>query len=112
MKIDKQGEIDSVVVVVCLPWCMRLCCTVEEQWIRRMTEQQSAPEQLAAGKSQGGAGATYKVRKSYQPGSPASKAARLSKTPPSYCVCCSRCCCLSLRTSRAAKESFLPSVKT
>lgn len=26
-----------------------------------MSEQQSAPEQLAAGKSQGGAGATYKV---------------------------------------------------
>ncbi|XP_032372708.1 beta-crystallin B3 isoform X1 [Etheostoma spectabile] len=35
--------------------------TVEEQWIRRMSELQSAPEQLAAGKSQGGAGATYKV---------------------------------------------------
>ncbi|MED6286164.1 hypothetical protein CHARACLAT_003043 [Characodon lateralis] len=34
---------------------------VEEKWIRRMSEQQSAPEQLAAGKSQGGAGATYKV---------------------------------------------------
>lgn len=34
---------------------------MEEQWIRRMSEQQSAPEQLAAGKSQGGAGATYKV---------------------------------------------------
>ncbi|KAG7491141.1 hypothetical protein JOB18_049645 [Solea senegalensis] len=34
---------------------------VEEQWIRRMSEQQSAPEQQVAGKSQGGAGATYKV---------------------------------------------------
>lgn len=32
------------------------------RWISRMSEQQSAPEQLAAGKSQGGAGATYKVR--------------------------------------------------
>lgn len=31
-----------------------------------MSEQQSAPEQLAAGKSQGGAGATYKVLE--QPG--------------------------------------------
>lgn len=33
----------------------------EEQRIGRMSERQSAPEQLAAGKSQGGAGATYKV---------------------------------------------------
>lgn len=41
--------------------CVRCCQKVEEQWIRRMSEQQSAPEQLAAGKSQGGAGATYKV---------------------------------------------------
>lgn len=43
--------------------CLCVCCRhkVEEQWIRRMSEQQSAPEQLAAGKSQGGAGATYKV---------------------------------------------------
>lgn len=43
--------------------CLCVCCLqqVEEQWIRRMSEQQSAPEQLAAGKSQGGAGATYKV---------------------------------------------------
>lgn len=41
--------------------CVCCCQKVEEQWIRRMSEQQSAPEQLAAGKSQGGAGATYKV---------------------------------------------------
>ncbi|KAK5910046.1 hypothetical protein CesoFtcFv8_003920 [Champsocephalus esox] len=34
---------------------------VDEQWIRRMSEQQSAPEQQAAGNSQGGAGASYKV---------------------------------------------------
>ncbi|KAK7933940.1 hypothetical protein WMY93_004836 [Mugilogobius chulae] len=33
----------------------------EEQRTGRMTEQQSAPEQLAAGKSQGGAGASYKA---------------------------------------------------
>lgn len=31
---------------------------------------------------------------------------------PSLSVCRSRCCCLSLRTSRAAKGSFLLSVKT
>lgn len=46
-------------MVLCL--CVCCCQKVEEQWIRRMSEQQSAPEQLAAGKSQGGAGATYKV---------------------------------------------------
>lgn len=39
-----------------------------------MTEQQSATEPLAAGKSQGGAGATYKVRSCFQPGSSASRA--------------------------------------
>lgn len=46
-------------MLLCL--CLRCCPEEEEQWIRRMSERQSAPDQLAAGKSQGGAGATYKV---------------------------------------------------